>query len=90
MTLKELVTHYRELAGGYGLPVHLSAFGLAKPDLERDFSAYDEDYHISRFFQLTRCPDEENHPRPGGERLYTINAFEYSHVALLAEIEEIL
>jgi len=90
MTLKELVEKYLEKAGGYGRPLHLSEFGLSREELERELSAYEEDYQISRFFQLTRAPDEENHPRPGGAPLYTINGFDYSHLAILAEIEEIL
>ncbi|MFQ5816531.1 MAG: hypothetical protein ACE5H2_01070 [Terriglobia bacterium] len=90
MDLKALVERYRALAGSYGRPLHLSEFGLPKAELERIFSAYDEDYHISRYLKLSRCPDQENQPRAGGERLYTVNAFEYSHVAIEAGIEAIL
>ncbi len=90
MTLRELVERYRQAAGGYGRPVPLSALGLEKAELERELSAFDEDYQISRFFQLTRAPDEEGKPPAGGAALYTINGFEYSHLAILAEIEEIL
>lgn len=88
--LKTLVERYRALAGDFGRPVHLSEFGLPKAELERVFSAYDEDYHISRYLKLSRAPDAENRPRPGGERLYTINGFEYSHVAIDAAITAIL
>ncbi|MBI4466256.1 MAG: hypothetical protein HY656_02360 [Acidobacteria bacterium] len=90
MTLRELVARYKELAGGYGHPLHLSEFGLAKDETEREFSVYEEDYQIGRFFRLTRVPDEDNHPRAGCPPLYTINGFEYSHIAILPEIEEIL
>lgn len=90
MTLKELVALYRERAGGYGRPLHLSEFGLPKEELERDLSAYEEDYQISRYFKLTRAPDEQNRPRPGAPPLYTIGGFDYSHIAILPEIEEIL
>lgn len=90
MTLRELVARYRELARGYGRPVHLSEFGLSKEETEREFSAYEEDYQIGRFFQLTRVADAENRARPGGARLYTINGYDYSHVAIQAEIESIL
>lgn len=90
MTLVELVARYRELAGGYGRPLHLSEFGLSREETEREFSAYEEDYQISRFFQLTRVPDEDNRPVAGGAPLYTINGFDYSHIAILAEIETIL
>lgn len=90
MELKELVARYRERAGTWGRPLHLSELGLPAEELERTLSAYDEDYQISRFFQLTRAPDAENHPRPGGQPLYTINGFAYSHLAIERAIEEIL
>jgi hypothetical protein len=90
MQLKELVARYRERAGGYNRPLHLSEFGLSKGELEQEFSAYEEDYQIGRFLKFSRLPDEENHPRPGGERLYTINGYEYSHVTILVDIESIL
>lgn len=90
MDLKAVVERYRALAGDYGPPVHLSEFGLPKQELERVFSAYDEDYHISRYLKLSRCADAENRPRPGGEPLYTINGFQYSHVGIERAIEEIL
>ena len=90
MDLRTLVERYRALAGEFGRPVHLSEFGLPKAELERIFAAYDEDYHISRYFRLTRAPDAENRPRAGGEPLYTINGFPYSHVALDPAITKIL
>lgn len=90
MDLEALVEGYRALAGDYGRPLHLSEFGLSKQELERLFSAYDEDYHISRYLKLSRCAEAENRPRAGGERLYTINGFDYSHVAIERGIEEIL
>ena len=82
MTLKELVELYRQRAGGYGRPIHLSEFGLPREVLERELSAYEEDYQISRFFQLTRAPEAAT--------VYTINGYDYSHLAILPEIEEIL
>lgn len=84
MTLRELVAKYRERAGDYSRRLHLSEFGLPREELERLLSAYDEDYQISRFFRLTRDPEEEP------ARLYTINGFDYSHIAILPEIEDIL
>ncbi len=44
------------------------------------FSAYDEDYHISRFFHFSEA---------GGQK-FTINGFSATHVAIDAEIETIL
>lgn len=90
MDLRTLVERYRVLAGDYGRSLHLSEFGLPKAELERIISAYDEDYRISRYFKLTRVPDAENRPRTGGERLYTINGFDYSHLAIERGIETLL
>jgi hypothetical protein len=79
--LHELVDRYRALAGGFGKPVALSAFALDRPTTEWLFSAFDEDYHISRFFHFTL--DAVATP-------YSINGFPQSHVWLDAEIETIL
>jgi hypothetical protein len=83
MTLRELVERYRSLAGGFGRPVPLRAFGLSRADAERLFSAFDEDYHISRFFHFTLEP-------PGSAESYSINSFPQSHLSLDPEIESIL
>lgn len=83
LTLREVVERYRALAGAFGNPVALSAFGLRREDAERLFGAFDEDYHISRFFHFTLDPAVQ------GEAL-SINAFPQSHVSLDAEIESIL
>jgi hypothetical protein len=88
MTLRELVERYRSLAGGFGRPVALSAFGLGREETERLFGAFDEDYHISRFFHFSLNPTTE----PGGPPVvaYQINGFPHTHVSLEAEIEAIL
>ena len=90
MTLRELVDRYLEQAGGFGRTIHLSEFGLPKEVLERELSAYEEDYQISRFFHLSLAADAENETRRGGSPVYTINGFDYSHLAILPEIQEIL
>ena len=56
MNLRELVEKYRALAGGFGRPLPLAAFGLARPETERLFGVFDEDYHISRFFHFSLDP----------------------------------
>jgi hypothetical protein len=83
MTLREIVERYRALAGAYGRPVALSEFGLDREEAERLFSAFDEDYHISRFFHFTLDP-------AGPGDAYAINSFPQSHVSLDAEIDTIL
>ena len=80
MSLRELVERYRSLAGNFGRAVPLSAFSLDRAETERMFSAYDEDYHISRFFHFTQERGVE----------YAINGIPATHVALDAEIESVL
>ena len=80
MTLRDLVLKYRALAGKFGEPVALSAFGLTNAETERLFSGYDEDYHISRFFQFSEGAGEK----------FSINGIPTTHVSLDAEIQSIL
>jgi hypothetical protein len=80
MPLRDLVLLYRCLAGKFGEPVALSAFGLTNAETARLFSGYDEDYHISRFLQFSEA---------GGEK-FSINGFGATHVSLDAEIQSIL
>lgn len=81
MPLSDLVERYRSLAGGtFGVAVALAAFALSRDETERIFSAYDEDYHISRFFHFSDS---------GGDA-YTIDGERATHVAIDAEIASIL
>lgn len=81
MPLREIVEKYLAAAGGYARPVALGALGLSREEIERVFSIYDEDYHISRFFHLSAEPGAEN---------YDINGFPQTHVAIDAEIQAVL
>ena len=80
MSLQQLVANYRILAGDFGKPVALSAFALTAAETERLFSSYDEDYHISRFFDFSESTGEH----------YSINGIPVTHVAIDAEIQTIL
>ena len=80
MPLRDLVRLYRAHAGNFGEPVALSVFGLTNAETERFFSGYDEDYHISRFFQFSEAAGEK----------FSINGIPATHVSLDAEIETIL
>jgi hypothetical protein len=102
MSLHELVDRYKELAGSFGQPVALASFGLDRSETERLFSAYDEDYHISRFFQFTRqaASGKKRGTRTGrggksaagggAAAVYSINGIPATHVSLDAEIASIL
>jgi len=81
MPLGDLVARYRSLAGGaFGTPVALADFALSHDETKRVFSAYDEDYHISRFFHFS----------DSGGAAYVIDGERVTHVAIDAEIASIL
>lgn len=54
MNLHEAVERYARLAGSFGDPVALAAFGLTAEETNSLFSSFDEDYHISRFLHFSR------------------------------------
>jgi hypothetical protein len=80
MPLRDLVRLYRSHASNFGEPVALSVFGLTNAETGRLFSSYDEDYHISRFFQFSEAAGEK----------FSINGIPATHVSLDAEIQSIL
>jgi hypothetical protein len=80
MNLRLLVERYLALAGVFGKPVALSSFGLTVPETEKLFSSYDEDYHISRFFQFSNS----------GGTSYNIDNEPATHISIDAEIRSIL
>ena len=90
MDLADAVATYLGIAGEFGRRLHLSQFGLPKPEMERAFSVWDEDYQISRYMLLWRAPDEELESFPPESRLFLINGHEYSHVTFYSDIQRLL
>ncbi len=82
MPLRELIEKYRFLAGEFGQPVSLAAFGLSSAEVQRLFSGYDEDYHISRFFHFSEAASETGK--------FSINGIDATHVSIDSEIQSIL
>ena len=80
MTLREIVEKYLAVAGGFGFLAPLSEFGLEKGATERTFGAFDEDYHISRYFHFSQVSGTA----------YSINGFDQTHITIDAEIESVL
>ena len=83
-----MVKKYLALAGGFDLPLHLSQFGLPKAEVERLFSAWDEDYQISRFMLLSREAEVGQYPE--GLQVFTINGYECTHVTCRQGIQQFL
>jgi hypothetical protein len=80
MTLKEIVEKYLAIAGGFAFLAPLADFGLERSEVERIFSALDEDYHISRFFHFSQVSGPA----------YMIDGFEQTHLSIDEEIQTIL
>jgi hypothetical protein len=80
MTLPELVRKYLAIAGDFGRPAALSAFGLPPGETEKVFGDLDEDYQISRFLHFEK--------RGGDE--FMINGFPQTHAMMDAEIQSLL
>jgi len=80
MSLKELTDLYRKLVHAFGDPIPISKFGFSVEEAERLFSAFDEDYHISRFFHLRNEHGDK----------YSINGEMATHVVIDPAIRLVL
>ena len=80
MNLREAVDRYTALAGSFGNPVALSAFGLNPEETQNLFSAFDEDYHISRFLHFSYADGQA----------YTISRETVTHVSVDPAIYSLL
>lgn len=90
MNLGAAVSKYLQVAGEFDRLVHLSQFGLTKEEVEKTFSAWDEDYQISRYMLLSRERDETLAEFPAAQRTFLISGFECSHVSFHADIRKLL
>jgi hypothetical protein len=90
MELAQWVKKYTEICGAFGRRAHLSEFSLGKAATEKIVSAFDDDYQISRYMELSRAPDEELLSCTSEARVYSINGFEVSHVSFSPRIQRLL
>lgn len=90
MDLAAAVKKYLEITGGFDRPLHLSRFGLSRVDTEKTFSAWDEDYQISRYLQFSHSSDEVLASVPSALRVFVINGHESTHVSFRADIRRLL
>jgi len=70
-----IVEKYLAISGGYGRSAALADFGLDRDQTELVFAAFDEDYHISRYFTSaefpappTRSMDSSTHTFPSTQK----------------------
>ncbi|HKT47645.1 MAG TPA: hypothetical protein VJP87_09005 [Candidatus Acidoferrales bacterium] len=80
LSLPELVTRYLSVAMEFGIPVALSAFALSPEETEQVFTAYDQDYHISRFLRFSNSVGTA----------FTIDGQPVTHVTIDRDIQSIL
>jgi hypothetical protein len=80
MTLSQIVEKYLAIAGGFAFLAPLADFGLERSEVERVFSALDEDYHISRFFHFSQVSGPA----------YKINGFDQTHISIDEDIQSVL
>ena len=80
LSLQELYRVYATIAAKPGEPIPLAAFKLSLEETEKLFSAFDEDYHISRFFHFSESDGQK----------YLIDGESVTHVAIDSEISTIL
>jgi hypothetical protein len=80
MTLHQIVDKYLAIAGGFAFLAPLADFGMEKSEVERIFGAFDEDYHISRFFHFSQVSGPA----------YSINGFDQTHLSIDEDIRSIL
>jgi hypothetical protein len=78
--LSKLVERYIALAGGFGQSLALSNFSLSDEELTQIFNAFDEDYHISRYFHFSNSNGKS----------YRIGGEDTTHVSIDEAITEIL
>ena len=80
MTLREAVAKYLAVGGSYGASVALGSLSAPHDEIEKAFSEFDEDYHISRFIHFQNETGDS----------FQINDFPQTHVSIDAEIQEAL
>jgi hypothetical protein len=80
MTLHQIVDKYLAIAGGFAFLAPLADFGLERSEVEGIFGAFDEDYHISRFFHFSQVSGPA----------YSINGFDHTHISIDEEIQSVL
>jgi len=89
MELKAAVERYLETAGHFGRPMPLSGFGISRQELEAALSAWDEDYHLHRHFELIAAPSAS--PASSADSAsYLVNGIAYSGIVFKETIGHVL
>ena len=88
MELKAAVERYLDVVKEFDLPMPLSRLGLSNEELEAMVSAWDEDYHLHRHFELI----SPSIAPPGigvDATVYLINGLPYSAIVFKESIRHV-
>ena len=89
MDLKAAVEKYLEIAGSFGEQAALGRFGLAPKEMEAMLETWEDDYQLSRHFELVPF----SWMAPGiaaGTPAYRINGVLYSAIIFRESIRDVL
>lgn len=89
MDLKAAVERYLEVVQEFRRPMPLRRFGLPQEEVEAMVSAWDEDYHLHRHFELIPAPKAAPGD-PATETAYRINGIFYTAIVFHESIRHAL
>jgi hypothetical protein len=83
LDLKTAVDQYLRNVHEFGRPMPLISFDASKQELESSLSAWDEDYHLHRHFELL-----SGSPADGEQ--FVVNGVPYSAIIFLTSVRDAL
>jgi hypothetical protein len=89
MDLRGLAENYVVLAGGFGQPVALSRLGVPRAELERSLSAWEDDYQLSRHFELLPVSGDPSN-NFGVPETYQVNGQSYTAIIMKESVRDVL
>jgi hypothetical protein len=85
MDLKAAVEKYLEVAGAFGKQAPLGCFGLEPSEIESLFATWEDDYHLSCYFELVPSSSMS-----AGAPAYRINGVLYGAIVFREAIRDVL
>jgi hypothetical protein len=89
MDLRGLAEKYVVLAGGFGQPIALSRFGVPRAELERSLSAWEDDYQLSRHFELLPGSGDPS-DNVAIQEIYHVNGQPYTAIIMKESVRDVL
>ncbi len=85
MTLSDAVGKYLTVAEEFGQPMLLESFDIPAKELDEMISGWEEDYHLSRHFELVPASHHNLN-----NKTFRIGGIEYVSIIIYASIKEAL